>query len=168
MVTSSRGDFEASVRLFTTEENCSVGLVCGALRSDLGILAEESRVVLLEALALHVGGDDAILHTLESVTNRVSCVQLALVSTVEEPASVGLILRSRITHFILEELLLCRLECRILTHVLGHAGHGVFGLALLAARLLKLRVAQLCDFGVFFAAVELSIGFHHRLLLVLG
>ena len=157
MVTSSRSDFEASVWLFTSEENCSVGLVCGALRPDLGILAEEGRVVLLEALALHVGGDDAILHTLESVTNRVSWVQLALVSTVEELASVGLILRSRITHFILEELLLCRLECRVLTHVLRHASHGIFGLALLAARLLQLRVAQLCDFGIFLAAVELSI-----------
>ena len=137
------------------------------MRPDLGLLSEEGRVVLLEAFALHVGRDDALLHSLEPITDCVSWVQLALVSSIEELTSIRLVLRSCITHFILEELFLRCLEGRIVFHVLWHGGHGILGFALLAARLLQFRVAQLLNLGVFFAAVELGIRLHHRLLLVL-
>ena len=137
------------------------------MRPDLGFLSKEGRVVLLEALALHVGRDDALLHSLEPFTDSVSWVQFALVSSIEELTSIRLVLRSCITHFILEELFLRCLESRIVSHVLWHGGHGILSLTLLAAGLLELCVAQLLNFCIFFDTIELGIRLHHWLLLML-
>ena len=163
----SRRDLEARIWPLTAEENCGIGLIGGALRPDLGLLAEEGRIVLLEALALHVGGHDTLLHALEPITDRVSWVQLALVTSVEEFTGVGLILGGCITHFILEELFLRCLEGWIVTYVLRHGGHGILSLTLLAASLLKLCVTQLLNFCIFFDTIELGIRLHHWLLLML-
>lgn len=160
-------DFKASTGFLSTEEDSCVGLISGALGSNLDILTKEGGVVTLITLALHIRGNNAILNALEPVSDSVSSVKLALISSIEELTGIQLVLRSRVTNLILEELLLSLFEFRVITNGLRHVSHGVLCLALPSARLLELGIAQLVHLFVILAAIELGIGLHHWLLFVL-
>lgn len=163
-----RRDLEASLSLLSTEEDGLVGLEGRALRFHFDVFAEKGGFIALESLAIHVGGHDAILHVLELVAEGIGSVELlALIATVEELACVHLVLRGRVADLVLEEPLLGLFECRVVAHVLGNCAC-VVRLALLAARLLELGVAELVHLDVVLTAVELGVGLHHRLLLVFG
>ena len=103
-------DFKAPSRSLTPKEDSLVGLEGGALGAHLGLLTEKGGVVFLETLAFHVSRHDALLHALELVPNRITRVDLALVTSVEELACSGLVLRCCVADFVLEELLLCLFE----------------------------------------------------------
>ena len=135
--------------------------------THLCLLTEKGCVVFLETLALHVGWHDAFLHVLELVPDSVTRVDLALVTSVEELACGGLVLGCGVADFVLEELLLCLFECWVVTDVRRHVGHRVLCLALFSAGLLELRVAQFLHGCVVLTPVELGVGLHHWLLLVL-
>ena len=85
-------DFEATCLLFTTEEDRLVGLEGRTLGSNLGILSIEGCVILLEALAFHISGNDTILNTLEVVADCVLCGNFALITTIEELTGVLIVL----------------------------------------------------------------------------
>ena len=160
-------DFKAPCWSLASEEDCLVGLEGGTLGTHLCFLTEKGCVVFLETLALHVGWHDAFLHVLELVPDSVTWVDLALVTSVEELACGSLVLGCGVADFVLEELLLCLFECWVVTDVRRHIGHRVLSLALLSAGLLELRVAQFLHGCVVLTPVELGVGLHHWLLLVL-
>ena len=93
MIGSRSGcDFKASVRSLTSKEDGLIGLEGGTLGAYLSLLTEESSAVFLETLTFHVGRHDAILHILELLADRVTWVDLALVTSIEELAGCCLVL----------------------------------------------------------------------------
>ena len=104
-------DLDASLRFITTEEDSLVGHEGRAGRSYFGLFAKEPGLVSTVALSLHIGRDDAVLDILELSTDSVFNSDWSTSTTsIEELASGSIVLRSCIRHFILEELLLSKLE----------------------------------------------------------
>ena len=89
-------------------------------------------------------------------------------TSIEELASGSIVLRSCIRHFILEELLLSKLEGWICADFCGHVLERILYATVGPAGLLKLAVLELFNLLVILAAVELGIRVHVLFLLVLG
>lgn len=162
---SSGLDFESGLTsLLFPVEGSLVGLKDGALRSDLKLITEELSLVVLEPLAFHVSGHDAVLDALESSTESLSWAGLAH-TTIEELRGVQVVLGRRVRDILLEEFLLSQFEGWVVLQALRNGLHWVlFGTT---TGLLKFSVGELGYFTVIFDSVEIGIGLHHCFLLVL-
>ena len=89
-------------------------------------------------------------------------------TSIEELASGSIVLRSCIRHFILEELLLSKLEGWICADFCRHILERILCATVGPAGLLKLAILELFNLLVILAAVELGIRVHVLFLLVLG
>ena len=153
----SRCDLKSRLWPVLAIEGGSVGLVGRPLRSHLGLISEESSIIVLVSLAVHIGGDNTILHTLELDSNCVTCVQFCLGTPIKEGIGSCVILRGRIGNLVLEESLLSLLEVRVFFDSCRDSLHGVFASTTITTSLVELVIAELVDFGVLVCAIELSI-----------
>ena len=162
-------DLDASFRFVTTKEDSLVGHEGRAGRSYFSFFAKEPGLISTVTLSLHVGRDDAVLDILELSTDSVFSSDWSCSTTsIKELASSSVILRSGVRHFILEELLLSKLEGRICADFCGHILKRILYATIGAAGLLKLAVLELFNFLIILTAVELGIGVHVSFLFVLG
>ena len=126
-----------SSRLFFTTIECGlVGLEGRASRLHFHIFTIEFRCITIITLAIHLRGNDAILHSLESITNCILGIKLTLGTTVKEFTSIEIILGGSVRDLILEEFLLSLLECRIVFKSFRNVAHGVSAISLHTASLL--------------------------------
>ena len=89
-------------------------------------------------------------------------------TSIKELASSSVVLTCCVRHFILEELLLSKLEGWICADFRGHILERILYATVGPAGLLKLAVLELFNLLIILTAVELGIGFHVLFLLVLG
>ena len=157
---SCRLDLDSTSRSLTTEEDCLVGHEGRACRSYFGLLAKESSLITTVTLSLHIGGNDAVLHVLELLADGVLSVHFSLVATIEELASVSIVLTGCVRHLILEESLLGKLEARVLAHFLGHIPERILYTTSGPTRLLELAVLNLGGLLIVINSIELGIRLH--------
>ena len=88
-------------------------------------------------------------------------------TSIEELASGSIVLRSCIRHFILEELLLSKLEGWICADFCGHVLERILCATVGPAGLLKLAVLELFNFLIILTSIEFGVGVHISFLLML-
>ena len=108
------------------------------------------------------------MHILELSTDSVfSSDWSSSITSIEELASGSIVLTCGVRHFILEELLLSKLEGRVIAYFLRHILERILRGTIGPAGLLKLAVLELFNLLIILTSVELSIGVHVLFLLVL-
>ena len=162
-------NLDATFRSVTSKEDSLVSHEGGAGRSYFGIFTKEPGLISFVTLSLHIGGNNAVMHILELSSDSVfSSDWSSSITSIEELASGSIVLTCCVRHFILEELLLGKLEGRVIAYFLGHILERILCGTIGPAGLLKLAVLELFNLLIILTSVELGVGVHVLFLLVLG
>ena len=161
-------DFKSCLSFILTVERLFVGHKDRSSWANLSLVTIELSLVTLVTFTIHVCWHNAVLDSLELVSDSVSRIKFSLVASVEEFTRSCIVLRCSIRNFILEELFLSQFECRVILDIFVNLSERVLGATLLSWGLVKLIVAELANLGIILSTIEGCIRLHHSFLLVLG
>ena len=161
-------DLDATFRFITTKEDSLVGSEGRAGRSYLGLFAKEPGLVSTVTLSFHIGRNDAVVHILELSTDSVFSSDWSCSTTsIKELSSSSVVLTCCVRHFILEELLLGKLEGWVIAYLLGYILERILYATIGPTGLLKLAVLELFNFLIILTSIEFGVGVHISFLLML-